>query len=102
METKVWKDQYDAISYRLANEKDKMVTLIKAKANDILEKEGFENLIGLNGSEFTLGLDTHEEGIVAWADGWFSDLIDLGIDELIEIAESLYIDSYEVVRVGNC
>ena len=98
METKVWRDQYDAISCCIANEKDKMVTLIRTMANDILEKEGFENFIGLNGSEFSLGLDTHEEGIVAWADGWYSDLIDLGIDELIEICDSLYYDNYEVVK----
>lgn len=98
MEAKVWKDEYDAISCCIANEKGKMVTLIKTIANDILEKEGFENFIGLNGSEFSLGLDTHEEGIVAWADGWYSDLIDLGIDELIEICDSLYYDNYEVVK----
>lgn len=98
METKVWKDQYDAISYRIANEKDKMVTLIKARANDILEQEGFENFIGLNGSEFALGLDTHEESIVAWADGWYSDLIDLKIDELIEVCDSLYWENYEIVK----
>ena len=98
METKVWKDQYDAISYRIANEKERLVTLIKTKANDILEQEGFENFIGLNGSEFALGMDSQEEHIVAWGDGYFNDLIDLKIDELIEIAESLYIDSYEIVK----
>ena len=98
METKVWKDQYDAVSYRIANEKERLVTLIKAKANDLLEKEGIDNFIGLNGSEFALGLDTHEDGIVAWADGWYSDLIDLSFDDLIAIAESLYIDSYEIVK----
>lgn len=98
METKVWKDQYDSVSYRIANEKEQLVTLIKTKANDILEKEGFENFIGLNGSEFALGIDSQEEHIVAWADGWFSDLIDLQIDELIEICDSLYYDNYEVVK----
>lgn len=98
METKVWRDQYDAISCCIANEKDKMVTLIRTMANDILEKECFENFIGLNGSEFALGLDTHEDGIVAWADGWYSDLIDLSFDDLIAICDSLYYDNYEVVK----
>ena len=99
METKVWRDQYDAISCCIANEKDKMVALIRTMANDILEKEGFENFIGLNGSEFSLGrLDIQVESIVVCGDGYFSDLIDLKIDELIEICDSLYCNNYEVVK----
>lgn len=98
MEIKVWRCQYDSVSYRIANEKERLVTLIKTMANDILEKEGFENFIGLNGSEFALGMDSQEEHIVAWGDGDFSDLIDLKIDELIDICDSLYYDSYEVVK----
>ena len=98
METKVWKDQYDAISYRIANEKEQLVTLIKTKANDILDKEGYDYFIGLDGGEFALGMDSHSEHIVAWGDGYFNDLIDLTIDELIEICDSLYYDNYEVVK----
>lgn len=98
MDAKVWRCQYDSVSYRIANEKERLVTLIKTKANEILEKEGFENFIGLNGSEFALGMDSQEEHIVAWGDGYFSDLIDLKIDELIEICDSLYYDSYEIVK----
>ena len=98
MEIKVWRCHYDSVSYRIANEKERLVTLIKTMANDILEKEGFENFIGLNGSEFALGMDSQEEHIVAWGDGYFSDLIDLKIDELIDICDSLYYDSYEVVK----
>lgn len=99
MEIKVWRDQYDAISCCIANERNKMVTLIRTMANDILEKEGFENFIGLTGSEFSLGrLDTQVESIVACGDGYFSDLIDLTIDELIEICDSLYIGGYEIVK----
>lgn len=98
MEIKVWRCQYDSVSYRIANEKERLVTLIKTMANDLLEKEGFENFIGLNGCEFALGMDSQDEHIVAWGDGYFSDLIDLKIDELIEICDSLYYDSYEVVK----
>ena len=68
MDAKVWKCQYESVSYRIADEKERLVTLIKTKANDILEKEGFENFIGLNGSEFALGMDSQEEHIVAWVD----------------------------------
>lgn len=98
METKVWKDQYDSVSYRIANEKEQLVTLIKTKANDILEKEGYENFIGLERAYFTLGMDSQEEHIVAWGDGYFNDLIDLKIDDLIEICDSLYYDSYQVFK----
>lgn len=98
MEIKVWRCQYDSVSYRIANEKERLVTLIKTMANDILEKEGFENFIGLNGSEFALGMDSQDEHIVAWGDGYSSDLIDLKIDELIDICDSLYYESYEVVK----
>lgn len=98
METKVWKDQYDAVCYRLANEKETLVTLIKCMANDLLEKEGIEHFIGLSGSEWSLGVCDDENSIVAWADGWHSDLIDLPIDELREIGDSLYWENYEIVK----
>lgn len=98
MDAKVWKCQYDSVSYRIADEKARLVTLIKTKANEILDKEGLENFIGLSGSEFALGMDLQEEHIVAWGDGYFNDLIDLKIDELIEICDSLYYDNYEVVK----
>lgn len=98
MDAKVWKCQYDAVCYRIANEKERLVTLIKTKANEILDKEGFENFIGLEGAYFTLGMDSQEEHIVAWGDGYFSDLIDLKIDDLIEICDSLYYGSYQVFK----
>lgn len=98
MDAKVWKCQYDSVSYRIADEKARLVTLIKTKANDILEKEGYDYFIGLDGGEFALGMDSQEEHIVAWGDGYFNDLIDLKIDELIEICDSLYYDNYEVVK----
>lgn len=97
MDAKVWKCQYESVSYRIADEKARLVTLIKTKANEILDKEGLENFIVLDGSEFTLGMDSQEEHIVAWGNGYFSDLIDLKIDELIDICDSLYYDSYFVL-----
>lgn len=97
MDAKVWKCQYESVSYRIADEKARLVTLIKTKANEILDKEGLENFIALDGSEFTLGMDSQEEHIVAWGNGYFSDLIDLKIDELIDICDSLYYDSYFVL-----
>ena len=97
MDTKVWKDQYDAVALRIANEKDKLVTLIKAKTDDIL-KQGEGDFVGLFGSEWSLGLDSQEEHIVAYGDGIFQDLADLTIYELQEIGDSLYYGNYEIVK----
>lgn len=97
MDTKVWKDQYDAVALRIANEKDKLVTLIKAKANHILTVHGIDKFIGLTASEWSLGLDSQEEHIVAYGDGIFQDLADLTIYELQEIGDSLYYGNFEVV-----
>lgn len=93
-----WKDQYDAICYRLANEKENLVTLIKCMANELLEKEGFDKFVKLEESGLLLGLDDNGETIVGWADCWSIDLIDLPIDELRDMGSSLYWDKYEVVN----
>ena len=96
MNIKAWKDQCDAVRMRIAKEKDELVTLIKTMGDEILKKEGTEHFIGMDGSEWTLGLDTQGESIVAWGDGIYSDLIDLTVDELLEIVGSLYWDNYEI------
>lgn len=95
MDIKTWKDQCDAVSYRIANEKENLVDLIKTRASEILEKEGTDKFIRCDGSEWYLGLDSQEEEIVAWGDGLYSDLVDLTISELHEIMQALYWDNFE-------
>ena len=97
MDTKVWNDQYDAVIARILNEKSTLVALIRDKANEILSGEDKDNFIGLNGSEWALGLDIEGKDIVAYGDGYWQDLIDLTIYELREIGDSLYINSYELI-----
>lgn len=98
MDTKVWKDQYDAVALRIANEKDKLVTLIKAKANHILTVHGVDNFIGLEASEWSLGLDSQEEHVVAYGDGVTVELDSLHVDDLQEIGDSLYYGNFEIVK----
>lgn len=98
MNIRAWKDHCDAVRMRIAREKEELVTLVKTMSDEILKKEGTGHFIGLNGSEWTLGLDSHEESIVAWGDGIYSDLSDLTVDELLDITDSLYSDSYETFR----
>lgn len=97
MDTKVWNDQYDAVIARILNEKSALVALIRDKANEILSGEDKDNFIGLNGSEWALGLDIEGKDIVAYGDGYWQDLIDLTIYELREIGDCLYINSYELI-----
>jgi hypothetical protein len=97
MDIKAWKEQCDAVSRRIAGEKVNLVELIKTRADSILKEKGVDKFIQLNGSEFTLGLDSQGESIVAWGDGWFSDLSDLGVDELLEMADCLYSNSFEIL-----
>ena len=96
MDIKAWKEQCDAVSRRIAGEKMNLVELIKTRADGILKEKGVDNFIGLNGSEFVLGLDSRGENIVAWGDGCFSDLSDLGVDELLEMTDCLYSNSFEI------
>lgn len=97
MDAKVWNDQYDAVIARILNEKSTLVALIRDKANEILSGEGKDNFIGLNGSEWALGLNIEGNDIVAYGDGYWQDLVDLTIYELREIGDSLYINSYELI-----
>lgn len=97
MDAKVWNDQYDAVIARILNEKSALVALIRDKANEILSGEDKDNFIGLNGSEWALGLDIEGKDIVAYGDGYWQDLIDLTIYELREIGDCLYINSYELI-----
>lgn len=97
MDAKVWNDQYDAVIARILNEKSTLVALIRDKANEILSGEDKDNFIGLNGSEWALGLDIEGNDIVAYGDGYWQDLIDLTIYELREIGDCLYINSYELI-----
>jgi hypothetical protein len=98
MNIRAWKDQCDAVRMRIANEKQNLVTLIKTRANEIMEKEGVENFIGLEGCEWVLGMDTHDEHLVAWGDGIHSDLADLTVDELSDMVQSLYWENYETFK----
>lgn len=91
MDTKVWNDQYDAVIARILNEKSALVALIRDKANEILSGKDKGNFIGLNGSEWALGLDIEGKDIVAYGDGYWQDLIDLTIYELREIGDCLFI-----------
>ena len=89
MNINAWNDQLDAVKLRLANEKDELVTLIKAFVNDALSKEGFDKRVKIYGTEFCLGLDDLEDQIVAWSDDLMIELFTLSYEELLDIASKL-------------
>jgi len=88
-----WVKRYESVSNAIEDEKRKLVALIIEKSKELLKTSDF---IQVDGSVYAIGLDCREEQIVAWGDGYYVDLIEIKLDELLVIADNLRFENYSL------